>query len=91
MFITINHVARDGKKQDMVVKGVEFLFQSKLDVVHKILSAETDPLNFLCSSFQINDLQSVDNVLSGNLEKKIPDGIDLLKSSKNVLVHEQGS
>ena len=66
------------------------MFESKLDIIHKILSAETDPLNFLCSSFQINDLQSVDNVLSGNLEKKIPDGIDLLKSSKNVLVREQG-
>ncbi len=67
------------------------MFESKLDVVHKILSQESDPLNFLCSSFQINDLQSVDHILSGNLEKKVPEGIDLLKGSKSALVHEQGS
>ena len=73
-----------------MVKNVDFMFHSKLDVVHKILSNESDPLNFLCSSFQIGDLQNVDLILSGNLEKKVPEGIEVLKSSKSVLVHEQG-
>ena len=87
--ITINH-QQTGQAQQFVVKGVKFMFQSKLDVVHKILCTESDPLNFLCSSFQIGDLQNVDLILSGNFEKKVPEGVDLLKSSKSVLVHEQG-
>lgn len=61
-----------------------------MDLVHKILSTETDPLNFLCSSFQIGDLQNVDLILSGNFDKKVPEGIDLLKSSRSVLVQNQG-
>ena len=87
--VTINHIG-DGQPEEAVAKNIDFMFHSKLDVVHKILSNETDPLNFLCSSFQIGDLQNVDLILSGNLQKKIPDGIDLLKSSKSVLVNEQG-
>ena len=66
------------------------MFESKLDIVHKILSKESDPLNFLSQSFQVTDLQNVDHILSGNLEKKVPEGINLLKNTKSVLVQEQG-
>ena len=87
--VTINHQV-EGQPEHVVAKNIDFLFHSKLGVVHRILSNESDPLNFLCSSFQIGDLQNVDLILSGNLEKKVPEGIELLKNSKSMLVHEQG-
>lgn len=88
--ITVNHL-QPGRPPQVIVKNVEFLFQSKINVVYKILSTENDPLKFLCSSFQVNDTRNVDQILSKNFEKKVPEGIDLVKCSKSVLVQSRGN
>ena len=68
------------------------MFESRLDVIHRALVTESDPINFLCSSFQIEhgDVQNVDHILSGFLEKRIPEGFNVLKSEKSVVKQHEG-
>lgn len=94
--ITIKHQSKNSSLE-IIAYGIEFTFESKVafesnvDAVHKILESETDPVKFLCSSFLVRDLASVDNILSVNLEKRLPEGIELLQNSASVLLNQEGS
>ena len=81
--LTVNHL-KDGEKPVTIGKGLDFLFESKVDIVHRLLMAEADPIVFLCSSFQVENIENVDLILSGFVEKKIPEGFNVLKGGQSV-------
>ena len=67
-----------------------FEFESKLDVVNTVLKNEADPVSLLCSSFKVEhgDVHNVDHLLAGILEKKIPEGFEVFRSTKNPVKDE---